>query len=92
MQDAATLLPLLKIDLGITADVYDARLTAYLQYAQTEIAREGITLNASIGDTQLVIMYAAWLWRDRDSHEGMPRKLRFALNNRLFAEKAGASV
>lgn len=85
MTDAATLLPMLKLDLGITAEVYDARLTAYLQTAQTEIQREGVTLEA--GDDMLVIMYASWLWRKRDTGEGMPRMLRYALNNRLFSEK-----
>lgn len=86
--DVSTLLPMLKIDLGITATVYDERLKAYLNNAMTEIGREGITLDTSVSDQQLVIMYAAWAWRKRDSGEGMPRMLRYALNNRLFSEKA----
>lgn len=85
MTPAATLLPYLKIDLGITTTAYDTRLTAYLEYAQQEIQREGVTLNS--GDNQLVVMYAAWLWRRRDSGEGMPRMVRYALNNRIFSEK-----
>lgn len=85
--DVSTLLPMLKIDLGITATVYDGRLTAYLTNAVTEIEREGITLDTSVGDQQLVVMYAAWTWRKRDTGEGMPRMLRYALNNRLFSEK-----
>lgn len=85
MTPAATLLPYLKIDLGITTTAYDTRLTAYLEYAQREIQREGVTLNS--GDDQLVVMYAAWLWRRRDSGEGMPRMVRYALNNRIFSEK-----
>lgn len=89
MTNAATLLPSLKIDLGITATDYDERLTAYIQNAQTEIQREGITLDDSIGDNYLTIMYAAWTWRKRTTGEGMPRMLRYALNNRLFSEKAG---
>lgn len=52
-------LTMLKIDLGISAEVYDQRLTRYLQAAQTEIEREG-----------------------------MPRMLRYALNNRLLSQKA----
>lgn len=86
--DVSTLLPMLKIDLGITATVYDERLKAYLNNAIAEIGREGITLDTSVSDQQLVIMYAAWTWRKRDSGEGMPRMLRYALNNRLFSEKA----
>ena len=87
MTSAATLLPSLKIDLGIKTTAYDSRLTAYIQNAQSEIQREGITLGSNVDDDQLVIMYAAWTWRRRDSGEGMPRMLRYALNNRVFAQK-----
>ena len=80
-----TLLPYLKIDLGITTTAYDTRLGQYLENAKTEITKEGVTLND--GDAQLVIMYAAWTWRRRDSGDGMPRMLRYALNNRVFSEK-----
>ena len=79
---------MLKIDLGITTTAYDYRLMIYLENAQTEIAREGISLNLSrVGDMQLVVMYAAWTWRRRADGAGMPRMLRYALNNRLFSEK-----
>lgn len=81
------LLAMLKTDLGITAKAYDERLMQYLQAAKAEIAREGITLLDTIDDNQLVVMYAAWSWRKRDTGEGMPRMLRYALNNRLFSEK-----
>ena len=82
----------LKIDLGITVAAYDNRLDQYLQAAKKAIEEEGATLDTagSIKDAQLVIMYAAWTWRRRDTMEGMPRMLRWALNNRIFAEKAGA--
>lgn len=85
--DADTLLTNLKIDLGIVTDAYDSRLSMYIQNAQAEIAREGVTLGTGVDDYQLVIMYAAWTWRRRDTGEGMPRMLRYALNNRVFAEK-----
>ena len=39
-------------------------------------------------DRDLVVMYAGWLWRSRTTGEGMPRMLRYALNNRLFSRKA----
>lgn len=74
----------LKIDLGITTTAYDERLQRYLQNARNEITREGVTLNEN--DDDLVIMYAAWLWRRRDSGQGMPRMIRWALNNRVFQE------
>lgn len=77
----------LKVDLGITTDAYDNRLMAYLQNAQKEITREGVEIGDDVDDSQLVIMYAAWMWRRRDSGEGMPRMLRYALNNRVFSQK-----
>ena len=82
------MLNLLKIDLGITVSAYDERLLALIATAQQMISREGITLTDSSEDQQLVVAYAAWLWRRRDSGSGMPRMLRYLLNNRLFSEKA----
>lgn len=87
MTTAADLLPGLKVDLGIKTEAYDQRLISYLENAQKEIQREGVTLSNAVDDNQLVIMYAAWTWRRRDSGEGMPRMLRYALNNRVFAQK-----
>lgn len=82
----------LKVDLGITTDAYDDRLTQYLNAAAGQIAREGITLNLSSADDALLqVMYAAWMWRRRDSGEGMPRMLRYQMNNRLFQEKVTAN-
>lgn len=82
-------LVMLKIDLGISSDGYNTRLTQYLQTAEKAIIKEGVsTLDSStLEDSQLIVMYAAWSWRKRDSGEGMPRMLRLALNNRIFEEK-----
>ena len=88
------MLTMLKTDLGIrTSTAYDARLTQLLTAAESAIRKEGAsTLNASDPlDQQLIVMYAAWLWRRRDNMEGMPRMLRWTLNNRIFGEKAGAT-
>lgn len=86
------LLTMLKTDLGITTDAYDTRLTQYLRNAEEQITREGVTLDGDvIGDQQLAVMYAAWTWRKRDTGEGMPRMLRYTLNNRIFAEKVTAN-
>lgn len=82
------MLNLLKIDLGITTTAYDDRLTAYIESAIAQIQREGAGLDLSDAeDMQLVVMYAAWMWRRRDTGEGMPRMIRYALNNRVFSEK-----
>ena len=86
------MLTALKIDLGIAGDAFNARLEQYLASAQQSIQDEGITLSLdSIPDCNLAIMYAAWLWRRRDTGEGMPRMLRWQLNNRLFREKVKAN-
>lgn len=78
----------LKFDLGITTTAYDERLEEYLTSAAAFIRREGVnTLDLeNAEDAHLVVMYAAWLWRRRESGEGMPRMVRWALNNRIFAE------
>ena len=82
------LLAMLKIDLGITASLYDTRLSQYLKTAQDKIEREGASISPSddVADANLVIQYAAWMWRKRDTGEGMPRMIRWQINNRLFSE------
>lgn len=87
--DHAAMLKALKIDLGIITNAYDERLEQYLVSAEKAIETEGITLTSSIEDGDLVVRYAAWIWRKRASGEGIPRSLRWALNNRLFSEKIG---
>lgn len=82
------ILNMLKVDLGISGDAYDERLGHYIESAKKNISIEGITLDAaSINDCNLVIQYAAWLWRKRINGDGMPRMLRWELNQRLFHEK-----
>ena len=81
------LLTMLKIDCGITTTAFDERLAQYVEVAKSEITREGVTLVDTASDSQLVVMYAAWLWRKRDTGEGMPRMLRYAINQRVFSEK-----
>lgn len=85
--DNETMLTALKVDLGITTAAYDERLGQYIDAARAAIEIEGITLNESVSDGNLVVMYAAFLWRKRDTQEGMPRMLRWMMNNRLFSEK-----
>ena len=83
------MLAMLKTDLGIsTTTAYDARLGQLLTVAQAEIIKAGAsTLDASVPlDQELIVMYAAWLWRKRDTMEGMPKALRVALNDRKFRE------
>ena len=88
-ETTATVLTMVKVDLGIKATAYDDRLTQYVTAAKSAIVREGVsTLSDAVEDMQLVAMYAGWLWRKRDTGDGMPRNLRWMLNNRIFSEKA----
>lgn len=86
------LLTMLKIDCGITTTAFDERLAQYVEVAKTEITREGATLADTASDSQLIVMYAAWLWRKRDTGEGMPRMLRYALNQRVFSQKMSSGA
>lgn len=90
--DELALLTALKIDLGISSTAFDARLLSRIRTARQRICEEGVRLGDCEADKDLILMYAAWLWRSRITGEGMPRMLRYALNNRVFNQKAsGAS-
>ena len=89
----AEILTMLQVDLG---ELYPneqraAYLTQAISAAQAFITREGVAITDSIEDGQLVEMYAAYLVRKRATTEPMPRMLRWALNNRLFSQKAQVS-
>ena len=91
MNDLNDILKILKIDLMISTAAYDEMLLALIQAAMGYIETEGISLDfANITDAYLVKDYAAWLYRQRRevSGPGMPRSLRWALNNRLFSQKS----
>lgn len=83
------MLQMLKTDLGITSTAYDSRLQQYLVSAEESIKTEGATSINSTDheDQQIIVMYAAWMWRRRDSMSAMPRMLRWMLNNRIMKEK-----
>ena len=88
---AAIVLPLLQADLGelYLTDERKNYLSQVIDAAIAFITREGITLEDTVEDLQLVEMYAAYLVRKRNTTEAMPRMLRWALNNRLFSQKSG---
>lgn len=82
----AAILASLKIDLGILrTTAYDQRLTQIINSSFAAVEREGATLDPDKPeDAQILVMYSAWLWRRRDTGEGMPRMLRYQLNNRVL--------
>lgn len=76
----------------------EAELTQYINSAKAFITTEGVTLDMTkVEDCQLIIMYASWMYEKRKGQSsynsqyngGMPRMLRWALNNRLFSQKVG---
>lgn len=91
MTSTETLLPKLKIDLGITTTAFDTRLTDHIDAAKIDIEREGIVLGSAADDDDLILMFAGWRWRNRATGEEMPRMLRFAMNNKLCAQKMGGA-
>lgn len=92
MEGEAIILQMLKTDLGITTTAYDERFMQLIQSAEGYIEAEGASLDLTkVEDMQLVKMYADYLWRRRDSQSGMPRMLRYALNNKVLGQKAGGA-
>lgn len=88
LAELENLLAAVKMDIGIVTTAYDTRFRQYIKSAYQAITIEGIVLCADDDlDKQLVTMYAAWQWRRRDSGEGMPQMIRYALNNRLLSQK-----
>lgn len=86
------ILTMLKANLEILPanTLWDAYLTNLITASQQMIVREGIVLGETIEDANLVVMYAAYLYRKRvNDNSPMPRMLRYALNNRLFSQKVG---
>lgn len=94
-----SLLALLKADLEKPNNVNDEYLETLINTAVERIKAEGVTLADpyTADDQQLIVMYAAYLYRRRNAAagdyrsaelnpQGMPYMLRLELNNRIFAE------
>ena len=88
------LLALLRADLEQPSPTVNDYLLSLIEAAKEYITEKGIWLTDSAQDRNLVVMYAAYLYRKRkaDNPKGldkMPRMLRSAINDRLIAEKGG---
>jgi hypothetical protein len=95
---------LLKADLEkmVLPEATNKYLDTLISVSIAEIQREGIILETdsnstnenvsyTVDDSQTVEMYAAYLYRKRASGDsGMPRMLRYRLNNRLFDQETKA--
>jgi len=95
MAYTATEYAMLKTDLGFLNDPPDSvasYMMSLLESARTALERDGVTVDdGDYADEELVAMYAAWLYRKRDSGSGKPRMLREALNDRKVFGKVGSA-
>ena len=86
------LLTMLRNDLQNPPGLLNDYLNFLINSSKDQIEDKGITLNlGSNEDCHLIIMYASWLYRKRNSNDGMPRMRRYALHSRLVHEKGGVS-
>lgn len=74
------------VDLGRTAEKIPQGVADYMRgridAARERLAEDGVDVEAGGAAMEdLWVMYAAYLYRRRDSNEGMPRSLRLALND-----------
>ena len=88
MTDAtkAIALSLLCTDLGfmpanLTEELKEF-LEAQLASAEERLKNAGINLSENLADTDLLVSYAAWLYRGRMQQLAMPVQLRWMLRNR----------
>ena len=78
---------LLRANLGFfdstLPEALDAYLASLLKTAEQELQHCGIQINPEDqSDAQLLVMYAAWLYRKRATGEGKPPMLTSAIRNR----------
>ena len=73
----------------ITEEAPELQMAPVMQGIADGLSQHFGILLEDIQDVNLIVMYAAYLYRKR-ADEGapqMPRMLRYALNNRLFSQK-----
>ena len=82
------LLTMLRADLQNPPGLLNDYLDFLIKSAKEQIEEKGIPLDSSaVKDSHLVVMYASWLYRKRNTNDGMPRMLQYALHSRLIDEK-----
>lgn len=87
----ATCLQLLKLDLGVSHNARDVIYTNLLESSVSELERMGVVFTSpspTSDDIQLIVDYSSWMYRKRAEDVGLPRRLRFKINNRII-QKAG---
>ena len=94
MADNTAVLAMLYTNLGYKQksipDDVKAFISSQLAAADARLVKIGVNIESTDADvTDLRVMYAAYLYRHRDSDKPMPRSLRLALND---AKVAAATI
>jgi hypothetical protein len=90
-QTKVTLLELLKLDLGFKHTARDTYLIALISSSEKELTRKGLTLSmVDIDDQMLIVDYAAWMYRNRQEYQSLPRHIQIRIHNRAI-QKAGTA-
>ena len=83
---------LFKADLGFKAvpDEIQSLMTLRLCAAESALKRDGIKIDENDSDDLLLlVMYASYLYRKRDSGDRKPRMLSDAIHDRQIAKATG---
>ena len=90
---ATSMLQRLKLSIPITSTAYDDVLTGYIQRATAALQAANTGIDAgtpSQDDEEMIVMYAAWLWRSNKQPDlPMPPALRLAINDRKVSAITG---
>ena len=90
---STTMLSMIKTDLRLSTDAYDARLGQFLESAKAEITREGYIFpeTLTVEEMQIVCLKAEIAWKSARGEitTDMQRMLRYKLNNLIFSQKMG---
>lgn len=82
-----TVLELVKARVGISSSIRDSYLKNIIKSVTDELENEkGLSIDL---DSPRILMFVVdlsdWRYRNRDSHEGMPRHLQFRLHNLIVS-------
>lgn len=84
-------LMILKKDLQLMTETSDEYLMYLLDFSKKLMIQEGVKYAEELEIEMVNIHYAAYLFRKRAGTEaGMPRFLRYELNNLIFSQKGKA--
>lgn len=82
-------LPLFKMDLGITSVKKDEYFTSFILSAESQLNEKGIVLDENkTSDIMLLCDFSSWLYRSRKGTDEMPKNLKLRIRNRIIKRRA----